>query len=182
MQLPDSRFRSRSRDSGLFLLSNSPRFRTPCSQTRTGIYRLCAGVGWGGVLTYRVTHKTTHYGHTCDAKMPIFLLSWTNPYAQHRKEPSSTAQAHPALSKLLTCRLWCSTKPEGRKKKLLLLKEIVTRYWAYTEQVKPPRGDYEALLQQGWGWGWTAPFKEYNKTKSNLNMQMWNQWSEAAQL
>lgn len=34
--------------------------------------------GWGGVLTYRVdaqTHKTTHYGHTCDTKMPIFLLS-----------------------------------------------------------------------------------------------------------
>lgn len=44
----DSRFRSRSRDSDLFLLSNSPRFRTPCSQTLMGIYGLLCGGGGGG--------------------------------------------------------------------------------------------------------------------------------------
>lgn len=32
----------------VFLLSNSPRFRTPCSQTQTGIYGLLCG-GDGGV-------------------------------------------------------------------------------------------------------------------------------------
>lgn len=83
--------------------------------------------GWGGVLTYRVdaqTHKTTHYGHTCDAKMPIFLLSWTNPYAQHRKEPSSVAQTHTALSKLTVNLQVVMLNQTGKgEKKLLWLKE-----------------------------------------------------------
>ena len=62
---------------------------------------------------------------------------------------------------------------------MLLLKEIITNYWAYTEQVNFP----VVLLSGGKrGVGETAPFEEYNKTKSDLNNANVETVSEAAQL
>lgn len=53
---------------------------------------------------------------------------------------------------------------------MLLLKEIITHYWAYTEQVNVPVVLLSPRSMGGKrGVGETAPFEEYNKTKSDVN-------------
>lgn len=126
------------------------------------------GWGWGGGGAHAppcgCTHaQTTHYGHTCDTQMLIHPLSWTYPYAQLRKEPSSTAQARNTLSNSLLP-ADCDAQPNQKEsgERVLLLKEIVTSYWAYTEQVNLPVVILSPRFTGGkWGVGEkTAPFKE----------------------
>lgn len=66
---------------------------------------------------------------------------------------------------------------------MLVLTEIITNYWVYTEQVNFPVVLLSPRSMGGKrGVGETAPFEDYNKTKSDLNNANVETVNEAAQL
>lgn len=109
--------------------------------------------GWGGVGCSRTVWMHRHTRRpTMDTRVTQRCPYFFSPEPIHmpsieRSPAQSPRHTPPYLNWLLTCRSWCSTKPERGKKSCFDLRKIVTRYWAYTEQVKPPRGDNEPLLQ-----------------------------------
>lgn len=142
-----------------------------------------------GVRTYHVgahVHRRptmdTRVTHRCSYILslePVHTPSLERSPVQPLRHATPYRTASP-----VTCRLRLSTKPERKGGgEVLLLKEIITNYWAYTEQVNFPVVLLSPRSMGGKrGVGETATFEEYNKTKSDLNNANVETVSEAAQL
>lgn len=121
----------------------------------------------------RVTHRCSY----------ILSLEPVYTPSLERSPVQPLRHATPYLTALLPADCDCQPNRKERGGKVLLLKEIITNYWAYTEQVNFPVVLLSPHSMGGKrGVGETAPFEEYNKTKSDLNNANVETVSEAAQL